>query len=368
MKIYKVGGYVRDKLMGLEPKDCDYVVVGSTPEEMLSLGYEQVGKDFPVFLHPKTGDEYALARTERKTGLGYGGFDVETKNVSLEEDLFRRDLTINAMALDDNDNIIDPYNGSADIKNKILKHVSEHFKEDPVRILRIARFSARYNFSIAKETLSMMKEMVDNGEFDNLTSERVWKEFEKVLSEKHLINFFNNLESIGAFEKIPGFTSIKEKDFFNNIQEHHAISNYLFTLNLVHVFSNMNKNDLKTWKMPSDIIQKINQFSEWKDKTNFYSAMENEEKLKFIQQNKGLHQQYNIHEILYCVLSYQAWKNNTELHFDYEVEQLQKDINKLKSLDYELIVKNALLAKEKPNEKVKLAQLNILAQKVSLKI
>ena len=357
MKIYKVGGYVRDKLMGLEPKDCDYVVVGSSESEMLNLGYTLVGKDFPVFHHPETGDEYALARTERKTGLGYGGFEVDTKGVTLEEDLFRRDLTINAMALDDNENLIDPYHGKEDLKNHTLRHVSEHFKEDPVRILRIARFSARYNFSIAEETLKMMREMVDNGEFDHLTEERVWKEFEKTLSEQYIENFFINLEKIGALEKLPGFDTIIEKEFFNFIRVN---SEMRFDLNLVHIFSQISNKDLKTWKIPSNLIQKINIFSEWKEIGKYYSTMNNVEKLKFIQQNKGLHSQENIEHNLYLINFYLNWKTKNNISFENEVELLRKDILTLKSVNYEDIVKEALANKQKPKEEVKNIQLSLL--------
>lgn len=178
MKIYEVGGCVRDRLLGKEPKDIDYVVVGSTPNEMLSLGYQQVGKDFPVFL--KDGEEYALARIERKTGNGYNGFTVESDGVTLEEDLFRRDLTINAMAMDNNGNIYDPYNGKKDLENKVIRHVSKHFAEDPLRALRAARFAARYNFTIAPETLELMKELGKAGELSFLVKERVWAETVKV--------------------------------------------------------------------------------------------------------------------------------------------------------------------------------------------
>lgn len=357
MKIYKVGGYVRDKLMGLEPKDCDYVVVDSNEEEMSKLGYSLVGKDFPVFHHPETGDEYALARTERKTGFGYGGFEVDTKGVTLEEDLFRRDLTINAMALDDDDNLIDPYHGKEDIKNQILRHVSEHFKEDPVRILRIARFSARYNFSIAQETINMMSEMIENGEFDYLTEERVWKEFEKTLSERYIENFFLNLEKIGALKKLPGFNMIEEKNFFSSVREENQ---KIFDLNLVHTFSQIPNKDLKKWKIPSVLIQKINIFSEWKKVGKHYSEMNNEEKLKFIQQNKGLHNQDNIQNSIYLLNFYLNWKNNNNMSFENEIEILNKDILKLKSINYEEIVEEALKNKQKPNEEVKKIQLNIL--------
>ena len=177
MKIYSVGGAVRDELLGLPVKDRDYVVVGATPEEMVKLGYKPVGKDFPVFLHPQTHEEYALARTERKTARGYHGFEFHAApDVTLEQDLARRDLTINAIARDEHGRIIDPFDGAADLKARVLRHVSPAFAEDPVRILRVARFAARFGFAIAPETLTLMREMVQEGEADALVAERVWQE------------------------------------------------------------------------------------------------------------------------------------------------------------------------------------------------
>lgn len=365
IKIYEVGGCVRDLLMGLDPKDVDFVVVGATEEQMSALGFERVGKDFPVFLHPKTGDEYALARKERKTGAGYNGFSVEVDNVSLEDDLLRRDLTINAMARDRQGNIIDPYNGQEDLKNKVLRHVSTHFAEDPVRILRIARFSARYNFSIHPDTISMMKDMVENGEFDSLTGERVWKEFEKVLTEKHLINFFDNLETIGALTKVPGFTSIKEQDFFSIIENY---SSNRFISNLLHTFSQMNKEELKDWKMPAEHQKLVNHFNEWKDNPLVYSYMNVEEKLNFIQQHKALHHTDDLFTTLENVILYSNWKNNQNTQVDTEKNAVLADIEKLKQIDYPSVIAQAKIDKVPPNEAVKSAQITLLNNKKQLKI
>lgn len=365
MKVYQVGGCVRDLLMGLSPKDIDFVVVDSNENELISLGYEQVGKDFPVFLHPETGYEYALARKERKTGAGYNGFSVDTENVSLEDDLFRRDLTINAMAMDENGNIIDPYGGQNDLKNRILKHVSKHFAEDPVRILRIARFSARYDFKIHLETLSMMTDMVKNGEFDSLTGERVWKEFEKVLTEKNIVNFFNNLESIGALSKVPGFTSIKEKEFFKVIENQ---SSNRFISNLLHTFSQMDKKELNGWKMPADLQKLINHFIDWKDNPFAYSYMSIEQKLNFIQQHKGLHNTDDLFTTLDNVILYNNWKHNQQIIFVNEKELILNDIEKLKEIDYPTIIEQAKLNKIKPNEAVKSAQISMLNSKKQLRI
>lgn len=201
MKIYLVGGAVRDKLLNRPVKEKDWVVVGATVEEMLQLGYKQVGKDFPVFLHPTTKEEYALARVERKVGKGYTGFTFDTsKSVTLEEDLKRRDITINAIAEDQKtQEIIDRYHGREDLKNKIIRHVSDAFIEDPVRILRVARFAARFpDFTIAPETIELMQKMVSNGEVDALVAERVWKECEKALVETHPQRFFEVLERCDA--------------------------------------------------------------------------------------------------------------------------------------------------------------------------
>lgn len=201
-KTYLVGGAVRDKLLGIASKDLDFVVVGSTEDEMLAKGYEKVGTDFPVFLHPETRNEYALARQERKSGNGYHGFECNTENVSLKDDLMRRDLTINAMAMNDKDNIIDYFGGQEDLKNGILRHVSIAFADDPVRVLRIARFSARYGFSVADETMELMRKMVANDELEHLTPERVVKEFEKGLMEKSPRKMIEVLRECGALKVI----------------------------------------------------------------------------------------------------------------------------------------------------------------------
>ena len=202
--IYTVGGAVRDALLGLPVKDRDYVVVGADPEQLQALGYQPVGKDFPVFLHPDTHEEYALARTERKTAPGYAGFAFHAAaDVTLEQDLMRRDLTINAIAMDENGNLIDPYGGQADIQNKIFRHVSSAFTEDPVRILRLARFAARFpDFSIASETMQLMQNMVQAGEVNALVPERVWQELSRGLMEKKPSRLFQVLQECGALQKI----------------------------------------------------------------------------------------------------------------------------------------------------------------------
>lgn len=204
MKIYLVGGAVRDQLLGLPIKDRDWVVVGAQPADLIAKGYQQVGKHFPVFLNPHTHEEYALARTERKVGLGYTGFICDfSPNITLEADLIRRDLTINAMAQDENGTIIDPYHGQIDLKNRVLRHISPAFAEDPLRVLRVARFAARYHslgFTIAQETLELMTALTSSGELQYLTAERVWLETEKALNEPHPEIYFETLRQIGALK------------------------------------------------------------------------------------------------------------------------------------------------------------------------
>lgn len=200
--VYLVGGAVRDQLLNLPIKDRDWVIVGATPQALLDLGYQQVGKDFPVFLHPQSKEEYALARTERKSGQGYTGFICDfSADITLEQDLIRRDLTINAMAQDLQGNLYDPYHGADDLRQRILRHVSPAFVEDPLRVLRVARFAARYHhlgFTIAPETLQLMQTLTQQGELQHLTAERVWAETEKALNEKNPEIYFETLRQVGA--------------------------------------------------------------------------------------------------------------------------------------------------------------------------
>lgn len=206
MQVYLVGGAVRDHLLGHPYHEKDYVVVGATPEQLLAEGYQPVGKDFPVFLHPKTKEEYALARTERKSGVGYHGFQFFTDtSVKLEDDLVRRDLTINAMAMDETGTVYDPYGGQQDLQHKILRHVSDAFTEDPLRVLRVARFAARYaayGFKVAEETLQLMRKIAQSGELSALTPERVWKETSRALMEDHADVYFQILKDCDALEAL----------------------------------------------------------------------------------------------------------------------------------------------------------------------
>mgnify|MGYP001167850600 FL=1 len=237
MKVYLVGGAIRDKLLGLEPKEKDWVVVGSTPNEMKENGFKQVGKDFPVFIHPKSGEEYALARTERKSGHGYTGFEFNTdSSVTLEEDLERRDLTINAIAEDEFGNLIDPFKGQEDITNKKLRHVSDAFSEDPLRVLRLARFKVKFSdFSIVPETVLKVREIVNSGELNHLTGERIWLELYK---SDDPFEFHKELALLGAAETIGAdfiYNPVKHKEMMqglNPVSKFHKLACFIHAENI----------------------------------------------------------------------------------------------------------------------------------------
>ena len=246
MKVYLVGGAVRDQLLGLPVKDRDWIVVGVVPATLLSLGYQQVGKDFPVFLNPKTKEEYALARTERKSSAGYTGFICDfSPTITLEQDLIRRDLTINAMAQSEDGEIIDPYGGKQDLENRILRHISPAFSEDPLRVLRVARFAARYHslgFKIASETLSLMAELAQSEELQHLTAERVWLETEKALNEKNPEIYFETLHKTGAlkvlFPEIDALYGVP-----NPIKHHPEVDSFIHTMLVLKQAVNLTENN-----------------------------------------------------------------------------------------------------------------------------
>lgn len=233
MKIYLVGGAVRDSLLQLPVKDRDWLVIGATPEELLQQGYQQVGRDFPVFLHPKTGEEYALARTERKCGTGYTGFICDfSPHISLEEDLLRRDLSINAIAQDEQGNLYDPYNGIQDLIDRTLRHVSPAFCEDPLRVLRVARFAASFHylgFHIAPETLQLMQSMSDSGELTQLSAERIWLETEKALQTLNPEIYFYVLHQVGALKVL--FPELYQLNGVPNPIKHHPeVDSFIHTM------------------------------------------------------------------------------------------------------------------------------------------
>lgn len=246
MKVYLVGGAVRDQLLGLPVKDRDWIVVGAVPATLLSLGYQQVGKDFPVFINPKTKEEYALARTERKSSAGYTGFICDfSPTITLEQDLIRRDLTINAMAQSEEGKIIDPYGGKQDLENRILRHISPAFSEDPLRVLRVARFAARYHslgFKIASETLSLMTELAQSGELQHLTAERVWLETEKALNEKNPEIYFETLHKTGALRVL--FPEINALYGVPNPAKHHPeVDSFVHTMLVLKQAVNLTENN-----------------------------------------------------------------------------------------------------------------------------
>lgn len=328
---YLVGGAVRDILLGLDPKDKDYCVVGSDEHDMMAYGFSKVGADFPVFLHPITKEEYALARKERKTGNGYGGFQVISKGVTLEEDLFRRDLTINAMAMDKEGKLIDPYGGAKDLQNRVLRHVSTHFAEDPVRILRICRFAARYNFSIADETLDMMKEMVLNGEFDHLTKERIVLEFQKVMMEPHIDLFFSNLKSIGALSKLGKFETIFNEDIQELLKDAPTPEIRAF-----YVFNDFNEHQLKEFKLPSDLIDNIYYIKKWNSQSMFYDFMPEDVKLQYHTDMKTKHSSDKALEIGAALLYIHNIKWDIA---DQQLYNLNKDIEAIRAFNAEAYVK-----------------------------
>lgn len=285
MKIYRVGGYVRDKLLGIVPNDCDYVVIGSNEQEMLKLGYKKVGNHFPVFLHPKTHEEYALARTEKKSGLNHTSFIVDSCNISLEDDLFRRDITINAIAEDENGDLIDPYNGISDIKNRIIRHVSLAFIEDPLRILRIARFRAKLDFDIATETYQLLKQMTSSPDAMTISKERIIEELHRALKVKYTSLFFITLKEINGLNiffpqlstnilnnfneftrNIDKLESNIEKLLYlseyssNNYSEIALDKNTLKKIKLYKIIININPNDTNT-----ELLNKLKQLNVWRE-------------------------------------------------------------------------------------------------------
>ena len=281
MKIYLVGGAVRDKLMGILSKDRDYLVVGSTPEEMVRLGYKPIGKDFPVFLHPITKEEYALARTEKKVGKGYHGFEFYTSaDVSLEEDLSRRDITINAIAEDEEGNIYDPFNGVDDIKNKVIRHVSDAFSEDPLRVLRVARFaSLDFEFKVKKETLALMKKMVESGELKTLSVERVVAEVTKGLEGENPDIMIHYLCESGALNEIfPGLNSPSDSPSLIEQQSKNFVSLGLAI-----------KNNSSSLATESKIIMLLIAPYFFKDSNNIKTMKEQDHLLKYLKLSSTNH-------------------------------------------------------------------------------
>jgi len=339
MKIYKVGGCVRDFLLGLPPKDIDYVVVGSTPEEMLHRGFEKVGAAFPVFL--KNGEEYALARKERKVGAGYHGFEVVfDPSVTLEEDLYRRDLTINSMAMDiDTNEIIDPYNGRQDLTRGILRHTSEAFAEDPVRVLRTARFAARYGFDIDFDTLMLMRVIVS--ELDLVSTERIWAELQKGLMERFPYIMMKALYNCGAFcnatclKSFADFSSLMYIVHGKTIGSDDIVPLYV---RLAMVTSLFTKSDFVDKRIPTELATVAFNFHQHKDKLSKYLMLDTHYKLHLLNDLRALHTT----ELLDSVLDVLKTIRHDNLSADYVDQvirrQIHTDIAALKQLDCKTLV------------------------------
>ena len=364
MKIYLVGGAVRDKILGILVNDKDYLVVGSTPDEMVKLGYKPIGKNFPVFIHPKTKEEYALARTERKIGKGYHGFKFYTSpDVTLEEDLKRRDITINAIAEDEDGNIYDPFNGKDDINNKIIRHVSEAFIEDPLRVLRVARFTALDSqFKVQPETLALMKKMVSSGELKSLSVERVVAEITKGLEGENPDIMLHYLCKCGALnELLPGLNpnSDSSRDFVSLGLAMKEAPNYLkaeskiIMLLLIPYFGKYYQSEtnkgwieqeiylLKHLKISSLYLKIFNSIKNEELNLKNFSALRAEDKLDCLQRLDFFRRPNIISEILNIIpLLYKTFEIMTPTYedlnkflylFSNEINQLKSELHTLKS-------------------------------------
>ena len=364
MKIYLVGGAIRDKILGIPVNDKDYLVVGSTPDEMVKLGYKPIGKNFPVFIHPKTKEEYALARTERKIGKGYHGFKFYTSPyVTLEEDLKRRDITINAIAEDEDGNIYDPFNGKDDINNKIIRHVSEAFIEDPLRVLRVARFTALDSqFKVQPETLALMKKMVSSGELKSLSVERVVAEITKGLEGKNPDIMLHYLCKCGALnELLPGLNpnSDSSRDFVSLGLAMKEAPNYLkaeskiIMLLLIPYFGKYYQSEtnkgwieqeiylLKHLKISSLYLKIFNSIKNEELNLKNFSALRAEDKLDCLQRLDFFRRPNIISEILNIIpLLYKTFEIMTPTYedlnkflylFSNEINQLKSELHTLKS-------------------------------------
>ena len=346
MEIYKVGGCVRDKLLGIKSNDNDFVVVGSSVDQMISLGFRPVGKDFPVFLHPKTNEEYALARSEKKISVGYRGFVFNTSpDISLIDDLARRDITINAIAEDESGNLIDPFDGQKDLNNGLIRHISDAFAEDPLRVLRVARFSAKLNFTVANETIQLMKQIVISGELKSLSQERIWLEINKAMLTKYSSNFFIILNDCGALQQIlpeciPFINDSNSFNLFINmsqdmenlhypIQKRHSIlyyfiSNY-FTIDETRTYidkSGMNKQSKALALLLSkhyNTIKELHKLSY----NDIYSILANIDPIR--RQERAIE--------LISLIAFIA-KNKDETQILYNLEILKKIIGDFNSINY----------------------------------
>jgi tRNA nucleotidyltransferase (CCA-adding enzyme) len=348
MQEFLVGGAIRDKILGIatESTEKDYVVVGSSSEEMQSLGFRQVGKEFPVFLHPKSNEEYALARLERKIGKGYKGFEFDTsKSVTLEQDLSRRDLTINAIAQnkDGSGEFIDPFGGLDDIKKRTLRHVSEAFSEDPVRILRTARFASRFHhlgFTIDSGTLDLMKMMVSSGEVDALTPERVFKEINLSMNTEAPSIFFEVLIKSGAYQRLFPMLEMTQSGNFKHLDHENLASEVTFALWLYDQKPGNIELLCEHLKCPKDMQQIAELVSSWHDFASDFLSHQPEEILNFYLKTDGLRRQKRFELIL------ESFKN---LNIDTsKIDQLKTQLNLIKISD----LKNINIAQELAEERL----------------
>lgn len=354
-QVYKVGGAVRDELLGRSVKDIDWVVVGATPDLLLSKGYLQVGKDFPVFLHPETKEEYALARTERKHGHGYGGFAVfATPDVTLEEDLLRRDLTINAMAMDDHGFIIDPYHGKQDLDNRVLRHVSDAFAEDPLRVLRLARFYARFydeGFSVADDTREIIKLMIASGELEHLVPERIWLETQKALMEKNAVQYFMLLHELGALKVVfplldSHFIDLNETRFvtilnaLSNAIERNEIMSIRVAL-LLQVLSDVKeiKAFAEQYRLSAQEKVLAEKLAQWE--TNFWSLDNEDEWLNILLGLDAFRKPDQLMQFLKCIEILSVSFNKEKLFFVRQFKLLEIH-QKLIEVDVKQLIKNVL--------------------------
>ncbi|MEM4261230.1 MAG: hypothetical protein QXG00_08350 [Candidatus Woesearchaeota archaeon] len=353
MKIYMVGGAVRDQILGLEPKDRDWVIVGANDQDIKYLetqGYLLVGKDFPVYLHPQTKEEYALARKECKIGSGYNGFSWFTQGVSLEEDLSRRDLTINAMAYDPiNKIVIDPFGGQQDLKDKILRHVSPAFSEDPLRVLRVARFAARYGFNIDPNTMSLMSYIVKSGELDHLTAERVWKEFEKLFAEEHVVWGLEILNQCGALQRLFNIEFLNtDKHILNKAI---AVNAPIASLCAIF-FSGCNLNSLeKKIRFPSSVMKTVKLYRDYSDLIISFDKLSSLEKIMVLKNIGGLKQSMEFKYLLIACSIVSFFR-------DWMID-IEQSISLLRNIDYETLLKgvsNSEKAKVVLNEQITLLE------------
>jgi hypothetical protein len=366
MRTYLVGGAVRDQLLGRSVSDRDYVVVGASPEEMIEKGFKQVGSSFPVFLHPETGEEYALARTERKTGDGYHGFKAYFgEDVTLEEDLKRRDLTINAMAMDlDTGEIIDPYGGRSDLGCGIIRHVSEAFAEDPLRVLRVARFIAKLTyehdgcqctFTIAPETMELMANLVGNGEMKHLTKERVWKEIERGLEEENAGAMFEVLRACGAIHDISLFSKTLGGPFFWDLVN--CLDKAEFAPPLVKMIMIADASTINDWKLPKVYVEGVRIFHESKVDVRSYPELDAKKKVDLVSKLVGDHGSDKHGVLEACVYA----SNSNSLKVIANVFQMLRDYEKLKSLDLAAVVTKAASQGKNVKEAVLEAKMKALS-------